>query len=84
MSKEELSSHAKTGWTKYLEAENQVPDVQEGLFANCVTAPTELAQALSSSLEGLFFLFLPKELWIDIAVESSGTKSSIELFVQIK
>ncbi|OWZ22705.1 Heat shock protein70 [Phytophthora megakarya] len=40
-------------------------------LTHAAATPTELAQALGNSLEGLFFLFLPKSMWLSIATESN-------------
>lgn len=46
-------------------------DLPSASLTNCTAAPTEIAQALGCNMEGLFFLFLPKEMWISIAKESN-------------
>ncbi|KAI9991267.1 hypothetical protein PInf_018903 [Phytophthora infestans] len=72
MSKEELSEHAKTGWTAYFEDECTSLQMPAAELTQCTAAPTELAEALGNNLEGLFFLFLPKKRWVSIADESNG------------
>ncbi|ETO58707.1 hypothetical protein F444_22915 [Phytophthora nicotianae P1976] len=71
LTKEQLRESAQTGWTTYFEADSSSLQLPGAKLAHATAAPTELAQALGNSLEGLFFLFLPKSMWLSIATESN-------------
>ncbi|ETM48575.1 hypothetical protein L914_06896, partial [Phytophthora nicotianae] len=53
----------------------QMPSAE---LTRCSATPTELATALGSNLEGLFFLFLPKSTWVSVATDQIGTSFNIE------
>ncbi|OWZ03077.1 Heat shock protein70 [Phytophthora megakarya] len=65
MTKKQLCEHAKTDWTTFFE--DTLPSAE---LTRCSASPTELAEALGGSLEGLF-LFLPKTLLISVASKSN-------------
>ncbi|OWZ19009.1 Heat shock protein70 [Phytophthora megakarya] len=71
MTKEQVSDQARTGWTTYYEDTSASLELPPAELAHAAATPTELAQALGNSLEVLFFLFLPKPMWLAIATESN-------------
>ncbi|GMF47752.1 unnamed protein product [Phytophthora fragariaefolia] len=85
MTKEQLSEHAKTSWKSYFEHESTSLQLPAAELAHASAAPTELANALGKSVEGLFFLFFPKSMWLSIATESNryqlqcGTQAADEM-----
>ncbi|GMF15188.1 unnamed protein product [Phytophthora fragariaefolia] len=71
MTKDQLSEHAKTGWTACFAQDNTSVQLPAAKLAHASAAPTELANALGNSVEGLFFMLLSKSMWLSIATESN-------------
>ncbi|ETN17715.1 hypothetical protein PPTG_21681 [Phytophthora nicotianae INRA-310] len=69
MSKEQLRDHAKRSWTTYFEEDCTSLQMPAAELTQCTAAPTQILQALGNDLEGFFFLFLSKKMWVSIASE---------------
>ncbi|KAE9009436.1 hypothetical protein PR002_g15619 [Phytophthora rubi] len=69
---------ARTGLSTYFEQDSTSLQLPTAELAHASAAPTELANALGNSVEGLFFMFLPKSMWLSIATESNRDPAMVE------
>ncbi|OWZ07695.1 Heat shock protein70 [Phytophthora megakarya] len=62
---------SKSGWDTFDERRSGSVRVQAAALENCNALPTSTAQNIGIMKKGLFYLLLPKMMWVKIADESN-------------